>query len=308
MSKPSTGHSKSGAGHVLVTGADGTIGRATVSALCEQNVDVVAFSKTFSGPTGAEIDVEGDCRSEMDVVAALQGAKAVVHLAALPHWNAGTPYDVYTTNVVSTFNVLTHAADAGVERAVIASSIHASGIPGNHDPLVQMEYPIDEREPNHHDEWYSLSKFADECTAAMVASRWGMSIAALRFPLVNKQEVLVHTAEEWARDPLSGVKLGWAYLDVRDAARAVLAALGAHFSGAQIFQLAAPLTLMTAPTDELLDRYAPLAIRRNTFAGRTAPVDTSRARTILGFEPHYLLDDVLPPTTDTAPPIESVAS
>lgn len=284
------GPSALSSGHVLVTGADGTIGREVVKALNAHGTEVVAFSRSFTSPTGAKMDVEGDTRSETDVVEVLKGAVAVVHLAALPHWEAGSPYEVYTTNVVSTFNVLTHAAEAGIARAVIASSIHASGIPGNRHPGVQMVYPIDERVPVHHDDWYSLSKYSDECTAAMVASRWGMTIAALRFPLVHNHSVLARTAREWATNPVDGAKLGWSYLDVRDAAIAVLAAIDAEIEGAQVFQLAAPTTLLSTPTEKLLDIYAAEAHRRTIFEGCAAPVDISRARHMLGFEPRYLFD------------------
>ncbi|SEM68163.1 NAD-dependent epimerase/dehydratase family protein [Nonomuraea pusilla] len=274
---------------VLVTGADGNIGRATVAHLSAHGWRVVAFSLSFgSGVAGAARLVTGDVTVEHDVDEALRGGvDAVVHLAALPHWDSGTPYAVYTTNVVGTFTVLTHAAAAGVRRAVIASSIHASGIAGNHYGVLPPYFPLDEQTPIAHDDWYSLSKYSDERTAAMVASRWGMPVVALRFPLVNNQEVLRAVSAEWTEDPEAGLRLGWAYLDVRDGAEAIRLSLEAPATGASVLHLAARDTLVPFPTEELLDRYAPQVPRRRGFPGRAVPVSTDRAFAEIGFVPRY---------------------
>lgn len=269
---------------VLVTGADGRIGRATVARLRADGWHVVALAPRFRTLTHEDADLRvGDATNEADVAAALDGVDALVHLAAVPHWEHGTPYEVYTTNVVSTFNVLVQAAERGIRRAVIASSIQASGVPGNHHDVLPAYYPIDESLPTVHDEWYSLSKYSDELTARMVASRWGMSIVALRFPWVDEADALRLVGEEWTRDPAEGVKLGWSYLDVRDAATAVARSLDADIDGAVVVQLAAPNTLVPFDTETLLDTYAPGVPRERVFAGRTVPVSTERAQHLLGF-------------------------
>lgn len=276
---------------VLVTGADGRIGRATVARLRADGWHVVALAPRFRALTAEDADLRvGDATSEADIAAALDGVDAVVHLAAVPHWEHGTPYEVYTTNVVSTFNVLVQAAQRGIRRAVIASSIQASGVPGNHHDVLPAYYPIDESLPTVHDEWYSLSKYSDELTARMVASHWGMSIVALRFPWVDEADNLRVVGEEWARDPEQGVKLGWSYLDVRDAAAAVALSLEAGIDGAVVVQLAAPQTLVPFPTEALLDAYAPSVARRMEFPGRTVPVDTERSRRLLGFEAEHEIE------------------
>lgn len=41
------------------------------------------------------------------------------------------------------------------------------------------------------------------------------------------------------------------------------------------------------PTEELLDRFAPGVPRREAYPGRTAPIDTTRAKELLGFVPQY---------------------
>ncbi len=284
---------------VLVTGADGRIGRATVARLRADGWRVVALAPRFRHLTSQDAELRvGDATDEADVDAALEGVDAVVHLAAVPHWDHGTPYEVYTTNVVSTFAVLVRAAERGIRRAVIASSIQASGVPGNHHDVLPAYFPIDEELPPVHDEAYSLSKYSDELTARMVASRWGMSIVALRFPWTDGPEELRVVAEEWTRDPAQGVKLGWSYLDVRDAAHVISRSLDAPVDGALVVQLAAPQTLVPFDTEDLLDTYAVDVPRRQSFPGRTVPVSTERAERLLGFVAAHLIEPV--PLAETA--------
>src|SRR5215216_2223140 len=90
---------------VLVTGATGRIGLVTVRHLTELGALVTTLSNAEHPDLKADRILIGDTRSEADVAEALTDAEFVVHLAALAHPSVGTPYDVYSINVVSTFNV-----------------------------------------------------------------------------------------------------------------------------------------------------------------------------------------------------------
>ena len=109
-------------------------------------------------------------------------SSCVVHLAALAHPTAGTPYDVYTTNVVSTFNVLAQAGALGIDRAVVASSINAFGVPFNPHDVRPAYFPLDEKIPADVADWYSLSKQNDENTARMAWRRWGIDVVVVPVP------------------------------------------------------------------------------------------------------------------------------
>ena len=128
---------------------------------------MTALSINEDPELNAERVLVGDTRSEADVADAIKDVDAVVHLAALAHPSAGTPYDVYSVNVVSTFNVLAQAGALGIRRAVVASSINAFGIPINHHDVHPAYFPIDAAIPADLDDRYSLSKFSDEATAKM---------------------------------------------------------------------------------------------------------------------------------------------
>jgi nucleoside-diphosphate-sugar epimerase len=283
--------------HVLVTGAAGRIGGAVVRHLRGEGIPVTAVSKEIGPEVEAERVVEGDATSEALIVELLQGTPelgpvdAVVHLAAIPHRDTAPPMQVYSTNVLTTFNVLTKAAEAGVANVVFASSINASGIPLNDHEVLPAYYPIDVHLPADLADWYSLSKASDELTGAMVARRWGTTIVALRLPWTHiAQDELVAFSERHTRDPSLGVREGWAHIDSRDAARAALLALTRGLEGFHVICVAARETLVPYPTEELLERYAPDVPRRRAFTGRETPMDLTEAERVLGFRPEFALE------------------
>ena len=275
---------------VVVTGAAGRIGLRTVERLGELGALVTALSNVEHPDLKADRVLIGDTRSETDVARALEGAEYVVHLAALAHPSAGTPYDVYTVNVVSTFNVLAQAGALGIDRAVIASSINATGVPFNPHEIKPPYFPWDEKAPSDVGDAYSLSKLNDENAARMASRRWGIDVAAFRFPHVNSPEVLQRMADGARKDPARGLREAWSYLDTRDAAYAIELGLTAPMSGAQTFFVAASTTIAPYETEALLDAFAPEVPRSRHFTGREVPIDLTAARTVLGFHAQHELD------------------
>lgn len=306
---PSTSPSRP-AKTIVVTGATGRIGSAVVDRLLARGDRVIALdrveNKRLPDSPGL-LGVIGDCTVEADVERAFDlaqdvgGVDGVVHLAALPHMSAGTPIDVFGTNVVATFTVLAVAARQHVSPAVIASSIHATGLLGHHAGPLPDAFPLDEQQAAHLDDWYSLSKHVDEDTAAMVASRWGIAVLALRFPLVQSSADLERTAQSYRADPARAVREGWSYLEDIEAARAVTCALDSQSTGAHVLQLAAPDSLLDSETEALLDRYAPGVPHRRPMPGRAAPVDTSRAADLIGFIARSRFDAVGAGSEQTRP-------
>ena len=294
--------------HVLVTGAAGNIGSAITRRLRASGSVVTAFGILESDALTAERVIVGDATLEPDIAAALDVSDtelppidAVVHMAALPHPSAGTPYDVYRTNVVSTFNVLAQAGAAGIRRAAIASSINAYGVPMNSHGPMPAYYPLDEQVPTDIDDWYSLSKASDELTARMAWRRWGIDVVAFRFPFTAPADRLNGHVADNRDSPGDAVREGWSYLDVRDAARAVELALTAPLSGAHALFVAAPETFRPEPTQDLLERFAPDVTRLRAFIGREVPIDLTAAKTLLGFRAEHLL-------SGEAPDVDTVAA
>ena len=269
---------------VLVTGASGRIGSVASARLSAAGALVTALSDRDNPDLVADRVFLGDVRNEEDVARAIEGAELVVHLAALAHRDAASPFQVYSTNVVATFNVLAQAGALGVKRAVVAGSINRFGVPMNlHPGLLPAYFPIDDDIPTDIGDWYSLSKLNDENTARMAARVWGIDVVTLRFPHVNEEKALQRMATRAAEDPTERASEGWSYLDVRDAARAIELSLVAHTEGAVAFFLAADNTLAPYRTDELIDRYAPTTPRLRRFVEREVPIDLAPARELIGF-------------------------
>ena len=276
---------------VLVTGAAGNIGSATTRYLAGRGIAVTALSMAGPFPPEADRTVIADATQLEAYARALDEVDAVVHLAAIPHPNLGTPYEVFRTNVLSTFAVLSEAGERGVKRAVIASSINALGFPLNRHRPLPAYFPLDEDMPTDPEDAYSLSKLVDETTMRMASRRWGMDIVALRFPFVGDEERLAAHEAVVRAEPARFMREGWSYLDSRDAARAIHLALTSPVSGTEIIALAAADNFLDEPTADLIARFAPGVPVRRAFTGRASAIDTTRAETILGFVPEYSIHE-----------------
>jgi nucleoside-diphosphate-sugar epimerase len=105
---------------VLVTGASGMLGRATVTAVRARGHEVRTFQRGPAGIPGVE-DARGSLTDADAVARAVQGCSAVVHLAAKVGV-AGTEPEYRAVNVEGTRALLAAARAAGVRRFVMVSS------------------------------------------------------------------------------------------------------------------------------------------------------------------------------------------
>lgn len=290
---------------ILVTGGDGLIGSAVVRLLAELGAKVDVYD--LGGPdraaqavrAGASSHTTGSVIDAGSVRKAVAEHDAVVHLAGLSGLDRGEPEQIYAANALGTFLVMESAARAGIGKLVYASSINASGLPLNPHPVLPSRYPWDEDEPADIADPYSLSKEANEAAARAVARRSGMGVTGLRYPLVRditKDEGTVfarHIRGALREDPRRQACEGWTYLDVRDAARATVAALTHETPAAPGILVAAARTYLRQETDEALRRIAPQA-PRDAVHGRDVPVLLHRAVSQLEFTATVALEDIDP--------------
>jgi len=277
---------------VLLTGAFGLIGSATLETLHADGIAVTALSnvRPATPPPGVDRLFVGDA-GDVDLVrAALADVDAVVHLAALASPRHGDAVDVFAGNTRATFVVLDEAGRAGIGRAVIASSYSVLGLPFAESDLHPAYLPLDEDTPLQVEDCYALSKQVDEATAHMVARRYGMSVVALRYPYVAKAGMLAQRVAQVTADPGgAAARECWTYLDVRDAAQAARLALTAPVAGAHAIFLAAPQTLAPYPTEDLIRAHHPDSEIRRPLPDRTAPIDLDPATRLLGFAARHVM-------------------
>ncbi len=112
----------------LVTGGSGFLGINLIRHLLGEGAEVRSFDiADFTYPEAAYVDaVLGDVRDSASVARAMRGVDAVIHCAAaLPLYS---DYDIVSTDVSGTENILAAAASAGVSRVVYISSTAVYGI------------------------------------------------------------------------------------------------------------------------------------------------------------------------------------
>jgi len=117
---------------VLVTGASGFIGSATVRALIGAGYRVrvlVEPERSVDNLAGLEIErVVGDIRDPAVIDAVVDGVAIVFHLAAIYRFWAQDPDLFYDVNVGGTLNVLRAAQQANVRRVVYTSTVGTIGV------------------------------------------------------------------------------------------------------------------------------------------------------------------------------------
>ena len=163
---------------VLVSGANGFVGRALCGHLNAHGHVVVPAVRRVSGLAGEA--VVGDIDGATDWTAALSGCDAVAHLAARVHMMDESAQDVLAlyraTNTQATLSLAQQAAKVGIKRLVFISSIKVNG-EGSPDPYRETDPPAP-RDP------YAISKWEAEQGLHDIAARTGLEVVILRPPLV----------------------------------------------------------------------------------------------------------------------------
>ncbi len=166
----------------LVTGGAGFIGSNLVRALLERGKSVRVLDNFSTGrhdnvaEIKDDIDLQvGDLRDPDALFNACLGVQAIFHFGALPSVarSVQDPLSTHEVNVSGTLNLLLAAREAGVERFVLSSS---SSVYGNTPVLPKQE---DMRpEPLSP---YALSKLAGEHYARIFTELYGLKTFSLRY-------------------------------------------------------------------------------------------------------------------------------
>jgi nucleoside-diphosphate-sugar epimerase len=243
------------------------------------NVDRAQGDRTGSVYRRADLEDLGQ------VYGCLAGADAVIHLAAIPRPGCETNEIVFRTNVLSTFHVFEAAAQLGIRRVIVASSVSVLGFPFFTRPLAPRYVPIDEAHPLLPQDPYALSKLLGEEIAAAFVRRTGMTAICLRFPWIHIPATFREQIVPLQADPAAGASNLWSYIDSRDVAQACRRALEADLAGHEAFFVAAPDSFMEIPTAALVGEFYPdTLVREPAATGCPSLLDSARAARELGFK------------------------
>jgi UDP-glucose 4-epimerase len=265
---------------VLVTGHCGRVGAPVARFLRDCGHEVVGFDRM----EGADL---------LDLAAvqrAAAGCSAVVHLAALAHDGAGRPEQIMSVNVLGTWHVLLAAERAGASRVIHFSSAQVFGTAeGERFPDY---FPVDDAHPRRAMRPYGLSKRLAEDLCAGFTNRSGIATVSLRPVVVWDPGHAARVRERWRALPEREWQPYWeygAFVDVRDVASAVQAALTVPLEGHHRAILCADSIAATAPALEMTARVAPQVPVADPVRYTTDPwcslFDCSVANRALGWRP-----------------------
>ena len=178
-------------GRVLVTGANGFIGRALCDGLRQR---AIPLRRVFrmppgdydSGEAGSDWIAVGDINAHTDWAGALEGIETVIHLAARVHVMEERVDDSLAeyrmVNTSGTERLARAAVKAGVKRFLYISSVKVNGEATEDSPFTE-ESPADPRDP------YAVSKWEAECALRDIAAETELEAVIIRLPLVYGPEV-----------------------------------------------------------------------------------------------------------------------
>jgi nucleoside-diphosphate-sugar epimerase len=171
---------------VLITGANGFIGRRLSMYLLERNIHVKGTCRTLTDlPQGIEPIQIADLCGFKDWLPLLKGVDTIFHLAAQTHGvKAGkleeahyTPGKLQTINVDTTQVLAQAAAQAGVKRFVYISSIKVNGESTSGLPFSPTDLPRPEDN-------YGASKWQAEKILGKISQEGALEHVIIRPPLV----------------------------------------------------------------------------------------------------------------------------
>lgn len=158
---------------VLVTGANGYLGRAVVHLLSRAGHEPIAMVRKRISPSQTAARV-ADLLDDAALREALDGAEAVCHLAGLTRARESMtePLRYFRVNTGGTISLLEAMAAAGVSRIVFASTGSIYGTP--------ERQPMTESLPDAPPHPYAASKLAAEWALHAQAGTGRLSVAVLR--------------------------------------------------------------------------------------------------------------------------------
>jgi NAD(P)-dependent dehydrogenase (short-subunit alcohol dehydrogenase family) len=169
---------------ILLTGGSGSVGKAVIERLVRSGYAVRVIGRrpdlSFEGAEYQVCDINDYPRLRE----AIRGCQAVVHLAAIPSPDMGTPQEIFHINAQGTFNVFQAATEEGIRRVVQASSINATGQFYGVVPAPLNYLPMDEEHPPFSTDAYSFSKHVIEDIGDYFWRREGITSLAYRLPWV----------------------------------------------------------------------------------------------------------------------------
>ena len=273
---------------VLVTGGLGRSGRWIVDRLAPEHrvhcVDVdhpgyevdASENVTFAA---ADLTEAGETLALVDSV----DPDAVVHWAAIPTPERHAGPRVFETNGTATYNVLSAAGRGGAD-VVQAASEASYGLAFADEPRLPAALPITVDHPQEPADPYGLGKVVAEETAEAVVRRDGIAVTSVRPSWIQYPGAYECRPVD---DLAAGAGNCWSYVDARDVAELVAAAVADPPTGHEPVHAAAADSYLDRPTaDAVRECFGDLPADCS-LSGRESALSTERARALFGWTPTH---------------------
>ncbi len=279
---------------VVVTGGSGHLGRPLLELLAP-DYEVVNADLADAGPTGAGMGDDANpwafaATDVMDLGAlrvVTEGADAVIHLAGIDLRHEVPHEDFVRVNALGSWNVLQAAADNGVAKVLLCSSVAALGLSEMRPDWRPARLPVDETHEMRPVHPYSVSKALVEQMALAFHRGHDMTVLCLRPLMVISQANMARflaSIDDPARRWL------FYYITAAALARAFRAGLEAEGLGFETFLLGASDSCLAEPTLDWYRRQMgdlPALVDRAHFEAtpRASVFSNAKAQSLLGWEP-----------------------
>jgi nucleoside-diphosphate-sugar epimerase len=275
---------------IVVTGARGHLGMPTVAYCRQMGADVLGVDVNGRpGPGEYTHFLNADLTDLGQVYDVLEGADAVIHLAAIAAQRVYPSAKTFFTNLGMTWNILEASARLGVKRVVLASSIQVNHTITPRTPIRYQYLPLDEDHPVSPQDDYGLSKFVGEICANTFARHWGLSVVSFRFPWITNHQDFEGLPSSDPNAPFAAL---FTYIHILDAARACYLAATADLppNTHTVLFAAARDSSLDLPTLDYVRQYFPEAEIRPGLEGYGSLLNCARAEKLIGFVPEYSIN------------------
>ncbi|CED85236.1 udp-galactose 4- [Phaffia rhodozyma] len=202
---------------IALTGARGSVGQSILKHCNEQGHYVFEINRRddpeTDNPLSEHRRAEGTDYEA--ILKAFEGADAVIHVAAVPNPGKVDDATTHNSNVSSSYVALRAAAELGIKRFSLASSVNALGLEFSRFSTFDY-FPLDDVHPTYAEDPYSMSKYEAEKQADGLCRRYDfLRVASFRMHEVSPKKDL-------KREPKVDQMVLWSYSDPEEVAKACL--------------------------------------------------------------------------------------